>query len=449
MRKILLLLIAIAMTACSGDNNASAQPSDLETRVVADDLGIPWDMRIGPDGWIWFTERNGKFKRVNIETGEVALIKDIESVFQLNESGLLGFDFHPDFPNTPYIYMVYTYGSIVDMSERLVRFTYSNGTLTDETTLVDDIDAGHIHDGSRVMFDPDEMKIYMTTGEADEMPYSQDLESLNGKTLRINPDGSVPADNPFGNYVWTLGHRNAQGMVRANGILYQSEHGPDTDDEINIIEKGRNYGWPNVNGYCDKQNEQKFCEDSNVVEPIAAWTPTIATCGLDYYGHDAIPQWKNSLLLATLKGSTLYQLQLSEDGRDIVEEKKFFAGTFGRLRDVMVHPDGRVFISTSNYAGGNSIIEIKAKETSVDDGEDRGSLLRISPNPACGGANVEFSAIGAAELYIYNALGEVISQKGMPASGRESRYFELPRGSYFAVLVGRRGFISEPFIVLN
>jgi hypothetical protein len=190
----------------------------------------------------------------------------------------------------------------------------------------------------------------------------------------------------------------------------------------------------------------QFCEDSNVVEPLIAWTPTIATCGIDYYGHDAIAGWKNSILLATLKGSTLYQLKLSGDGSEIVEENKYFAHQFGRLRDVMVHPDGRVFISTSNYAGGNEIVEIKAKETGVGESKDKGRL-RISPNPSNGNINIEYPAAASCRLMIVNSLGEIIESTDSRSGG--GKYSNLPAGAYRAVLLCPDMNCSESFIIVN
>ena len=140
--------------------------------------------------------------------------------------------------------------------------------------------------------------------------------SLNGKILRLNLDGSIPANNPTpGSLVYTLGHRNPQGLVRLpSGRIYSSEHGENTDDEINLIEAGRNYGWPNVEGYCSTTERNAFCAANNVREPLAIWTPTLAVAGLAYYDHPAIPEWRGSLLMATLKASKLVQLQLSATG---------------------------------------------------------------------------------------------------------------------------------------
>jgi glucose/arabinose dehydrogenase len=199
----------------------------------------------------------------------------------------------------------------------------------------------------------------MTTGDAFNSGLSQSIKTLNGKILRINLDGSIPNDNPFpNNPVWSYGHRNPQGLVMVNNILYESEHGPAVEDEVNIIEKGRNYGWPDVEGPCDK-NEIAFCNTHNVKEPIwNSGNKTFAICGLDYYNSSRIPQWKNSLLLSALKNSELRQLKLSEDGRSIVETKSYFQDSWGRLRDICISPDGKVYLCTSNSGNDDLIVEI-------------------------------------------------------------------------------------------
>ncbi|MEJ7914343.1 MAG: PQQ-dependent sugar dehydrogenase, partial [Chitinophagaceae bacterium] len=186
---------------------------------------------------------------------------------------------------------------------------------------------------------------------------AQDGSGKNGKILRINLDGSIPSDNPVvNNPVWSLGHRNAQGLTANGNRLYASEHGPESDDEINIIEKGRNYGWPQVKGLCNETSEQVFCSANNVAQPIKTWTPTAAVCGLEFYNADAIPQWKNSLLLATLKNSRLYQLKLSAGGTEVVETNEFFNGVYGRMRDLCVAPDGKVYICTGNGSNDKIIV---------------------------------------------------------------------------------------------
>ena len=267
----------------------------------------------------------------------------------------------PGFQNNGFLYVVYDYNKNGNYTEKLIRFTFSNNTLTNPFVLLDNIKANSNHDGSRLWITNEpKPKIFITTGDALDQDLPQRTNTLNGKILRLNLDGSIPADNPIaGNPVWSWGHRNPQGLVLANGILYNSEHGPDSDDEINIIEKGRNYGWPNVKGFCDTRGEKIFCLANNVKEPIKTWTPTAAVCGLDYYSRSQIPQWKNSLLLVALKNARLYQLKLSSTGKEIIETHEFFNGEYGRLRDLCISPDGKVYICTSN--GDNDKIIVVAK----------------------------------------------------------------------------------------
>ncbi len=350
----------------------SAQTPDLETRDVITNLDTPWEILWGPDNRIWFTERPGRVSRMDPETGSRKVILTITDVHEQSESGLLGMALHPDFPDSPYVFLVYNYLSGSAIKERVVRYTWSVDTLTDRRLLIEDLQGNGNHNGSRLVATPDD-KLLVTTGDAQVTSLAQNHASLSGKILRMNLDGTVPSDNPWPNapgrsgYLYTTGHRNPQGLYLAsNGILYSSEHGPNNDDEINIITPGRNFGWPTVQGFCNQPAEQTFCNDSNVVEPIFAWTPTIATAGIEYYDNPAIPEWRNSLLLVTLKEQDLRQLKLSPDGRQIVSEAIFFNNQWGRLRDLCVSPDGRVFIATSERDGRGSpvtgddrIVEVK------------------------------------------------------------------------------------------
>ncbi len=348
----------------------------IETRTVVTGLDVPWEILWGPDDRIWATEREGRVIRVHPETGETVEILQLEDVYSQGESGLLGMAIAEE-GRTTRVFLVYTYPTPGPTLERLVRYDYNGTSLGNRTVILENIPASTIHDGSRLAIVGD--KLFMTTGDAANAENAQEMRSLSGKTLRFNLDGSAPADNPFAdvpspyNLIWTLGHRNAQGLVYGpNGILYSSEHGPDAEDELNIIMEGRNYGWPLVEGECDQQEELEACEELNVAEPIISWTPTLAVCGLDYYNADAIPEWKNSLLLVTLKERDLRQLQLSTDGRSVIEENIYFNGDWGRLRDLCISPDGRVFVATSNRDGRGSptrdddrIIEISSPELGI------------------------------------------------------------------------------------
>lgn len=367
-KSILLLLIVLTGFAIQSQSQIFIGTTEVETNSIVTNLDVPWEILWGPDDHIWLTERFGKISRLNPESGEITELITIGDVYEDGESGLLGMVLHPDFVNHPYVFVVYNYEGTYGPEERLVRYTYSGGQLASPLTLLEGIEGAGNHNGSRLVIDAD-LKLYMTTGDVTNTALPQDLSSLNGKVLRMNLDGSVPADNPFdGSYVWTLGHRNAQGLVISPlGIMYSSEHGTSTDDELNIIEKGRNYGWPNVQGFCSEPSEMQFCEDFNVVEPIAAWTPTVAVAGCDFYQHAAIPEWQNSLLVGCLSGSRLVALKLSSDGRSVISEESHFENEFGRLRDICISPDGRVFLAVSNRdvwgtprEGDDRIVEIVA-----------------------------------------------------------------------------------------
>lgn len=358
---LLLLPLSVAIHCKkSADNNdvvAPAGPVTIKDSVIVTGLNFPWEILWGPDNHIWMTERGGRISRVNPATGTVTPVFTIPEVVTNGEGGLLGMALHPNFSATPYVYLVYNYNSSGGYREKIVRFTYTGTTLSNPFPLLENIAASSIHNGSRLLIIGD--KLFVTTGDASNTALPQNTSSANGKILRLNLDGSIPADNPVaGNPYWSSGHRNPQGLVFANNILYASEHGPGNDDEVNIIEKGRNYGWPNVAGFCNETAELSFCTASNVKEPVKAWTPTIATAGLDYYNHDLIPQWKNSLLLATLKDARIYQLKLDNSFSAVTATAEYFTGKYGRMRDLCISGTGKVYICTSNGGNNDRIVEI-------------------------------------------------------------------------------------------
>lgn len=344
------LVAAIHCHKADSDNVEPPNAVELRDSVILSGLSHPWEILWGPDDHIWMTERGGRVSRVNPETGELQPLITINEVVDRGEGGLLGMALHPQFNVQPYVYVVYNYeNNGGDYLEKLVRFTWgpSTGTLTSPQTLLENIPAANIHNGSRLLIVGDQL--FMSTGDAANSSRAQDPQSLSGKILRLNLDGNVPGDNPVaGNPYWSLGHRNPQGLVYANNRLFSSEHGPNSDDEINIIRKNENYGWPTVRGYCDENDETSFCNANTVAEPIRAWTPTVATCGLDFYDSDLIPQWKNSLLLTTLKNQRVYQLKLSEDGNSVAQTNEYYEGRYGRLRDLCISPDGKVYFASSN-----------------------------------------------------------------------------------------------------
>ncbi len=330
----------------------------LKDSVIVQGLNFPWEILWGPDNFIWMTERGGKISRVNPATGAVSLLHTITEVASNGEGGLMGMVLHPNFSTIPHVFVAYNYNSS-GYKEKIVRFTYTGTALTNPVTIIENISASSIHNGCRLVITPD-LKLFITTGDAANQSLPQNTSSTSGKVLRLNLDGTIPADNPVtGNPYWSFGHRNPQGLVYANNILYSSEHGPSTDDEVNIIEKGRNYGWPNVPGFCDAGTEQTFCTNNNVKEPLKAWTPTVAVCGLDYYNNDLIPQWKNSLLMVALKEARLYQMKLDAANTNITSTSEYFANSYGRMRDICISPTGKIYICTSNGGNSDRIIEVR------------------------------------------------------------------------------------------
>jgi aldose sugar dehydrogenase len=362
---ILVILLSFAFAQCKKKSTPNPTPTPplgpvtIKDSVIVLGLNYPWEILWGPDNFIWMTERGGKISRVNVSTGSVTLLHTISEVVSNGEGGLLGMLLHPNFSASPHVFVAYNYNNAGNYREKIVRFTYNGTALVSPVTIFDNILAASIHNGCRMIITPD-LKLFITTGDAANQSLPQNTSSVNGKVLRLNLDGTIPADNPVaGNPYWSFGHRNAQGLVFANNIIYSSEHGPSTDDELNIIEKGRNYGWPNVPGFCDAGAEQTFCAANNVKEPIKAWTPTAAVSGLDYYNNDLIPQWKNSLLMVALKNARLYQMKLDGSFTAISETNEYFTSVYGRMRDLCISPAGKVYICTSNGGNNDRIIEIR------------------------------------------------------------------------------------------
>lgn len=408
----------------------SAQ-SNLATRTVVSNLDTPWEILWGPDNFIWVTERMGKISRINPVSGEIFEVIQIAEAKEIGEGGLLGMVIDPDFSMNNYFYVAYNYFNAASQyREKIVRFTFNpaSGKAANPFVLIENIPGANNHNGCRLIISPDK-KLIITTGDAQNTSYAQDLKNLSGKILRLNLDGTIPVDNPIaGNPVWSWGHRNPQGLAYSpdGKILYSSEHGPSSNDEINIIEKGRNFGWPNVEGFCDNQVEAAFCRDSNVVEPIYAWTPTLAVAGMEFYNSNLIPEWKNSLLVASLKASRITQLQLDTDLRKVVKTTDFYTNQFGRLRDLCISPDGKVYIAVSNKDGRGSpkanddrIVEIAPGSTTAKEFKDSG--IKIFPNPATKIITVTLKNehFKQAGYTMYNANGAVL-KSGVLNAGRTS-----------------------------
>jgi len=437
----------------------------VQTRILADHLYIPWDFHWGPDAWIWFSQRDGWIKKINPEDGEIQDVFKIEEVYEsFDNSGLHAMALHPRFPLVPYVYVNYTYSLY---GARLVRYTYSiqAETLVDSVHLIHNIRANFTHNGSRIVFENDSI-FYFAIGDGFTSMEVQDPTKLNGKILRMGINGEVPEDNPFpGSYTWSLGHRNPQGLVFGrDGKLYSSEHGEATDDELNLIEKGRNYGWPDVEGFCDLISEQSYCDEYFIREPLVAWTPTEAPCGLGYFDHESIPEWRHSLLQTFLKDKELKALRLSEDGKSILQETDYLSrkddvgkniGYYGRLRDVLVAPNGKIYISTSNREpnGGavvkeddDKIIELFNPNYSYSSGEDTvlGLESLIHPNPTQDYLNIRFAQELNYTLDLYDRSGKLVKSdrhnSGLNGSFYQFQRGQIEAGMFILVISSREGF---------
>jgi len=422
MKTYILLILFLTGKLFSFSQSILLDSTLVDTTTIATNLETVWELIYGPDGDIWYTERTGRVGKVNPITKQKTTLLQLNNVYEdaqnSSETGLLGMALFPNFIDTPHVFIVYNYLSGSNIRERLVRYTYTTNSLTNPVIILDNITGATYHVGSRIVITPDR-KIIMTTGDAGNTSLPQANSSLNGKFLRMNLDGSVPNDNPIPNsLIWAKGSRNAQGLVLApNGKLYSSEHGPNSDDEINIVTAGANLGWPNVYGMCNSPTELQFCADSNVTEPIKTWSPTIAPGGIDYYPHTIIPEFNNALLLVTLKEKDLRVLKLNALGTAITSEKIYFNNMYHRLRDVCVSPTGDIYIGTSNHDGratspfpiatDDRIIKISKKNVSTNIGNNLFSnTVLIYPNPATDNTFNNQSTNGCKQVSIKNILGQ-------------------------------------------
>lgn len=359
MRTLFFAVIITFLFSCKAENTTTS-PDDWPTdsvRTVKGSLNFPWEILWGKDDHIWMTERGGKISKINPKTGDVIFSQSLTDVVSNGEGGLLGMVQHPDFLTNGNFFVVYNYNSGGNYLEKIVQLQFANNSLSVVKNIITNIPASGIHNGSRLVILGD--KLFATTGDAAVPALSQTASSLAGKVLRFNLDGTIPADNPTpGSPVWSLGHRNPQGLVVNNNIMYASEHGDNIEDEINIVERNRNYGWPNVKGPCDNAGETPFCTGANKEPLWSSGSSTIAVCGLDYYNNSRIPAWQNSLLMTTLKDASLRVLKLSNDGLSITSQQTLFKNRFGRLRDICISPAGRVYLCTSNGGNTDVLVEI-------------------------------------------------------------------------------------------
>ncbi len=321
---------------------------DIE--IVAENLEIPWEIAFLPDGELLITERPGRV----LKLGAGRKIIEISGVRHVGEGGLLGLALHPEFSDNKQVYLYLTSSNNGNIVNRVERYKLQGDDLVGREVILEGIDGASNHDGGRIEFGPDGL-LYITTGDAQQPSLSQDTSSLNGKILRVTDEGEIPADNPFGNAVYSYGHRNVQGITwDESGNLWATEHGRSGVlsglDELNLIEKGKNYGWP------DFQGDDKGV---GIVSPI------IHSGASETWAPGDTETLDNSIFFVGLRGSTLYEAKL--DGTSVKSLVKHFEDEYGRLRVVRIGPDGYLYIATSNQDGRG-----RPKE-----GDDK--LIRINP----------------------------------------------------------------------
>jgi glucose/arabinose dehydrogenase len=319
------------------DEPSSEDPEEGPVRpevvaTVADGLEAPWGIDFLPDGSAIVTERDStRVLRVTpvSEGGDVEEIGTMDAAAPEGEGGLLGVAVSPDFDADSLVYLYLTTAE----DNRVVRAAYDGTSLAEPEVVLDGIPNGFIHDGGRLEFGPDGM-LYVSTGETGEPPLAQDRDSLAGKILRITPDGDPAPGNPFeGSPVWSWGHRNVQGLAFDEDRLWASEFGDSTWDELNRIRKGDNYGWPEVEG---QGNREKY------TDPQVVWrTENASPSGLAYLdGH---------VWMAALRGARLWRVDVSSGTAK--DPQDYFVGEYGRMRTVVVAPDGNLWVTTSNRDG--------------------------------------------------------------------------------------------------
>lgn len=301
--------------------------------VVAEHLTIPWGVAFLPDGSMLVTERSGTL--VHLNSGRTY---PVDGVAHVGEGGLLGIAPHPAFAENRYIYLYHTTRDDRGLLNRVVRYTYEDDTLSFDRIIIDDLPGARYHDGGRIAFGPDGM-LYITVGDAGNEDAAQNIDSLAGSILRLTPDGAVPEDNPYENAIWSYGHRNPQGLTwDASGRLWSTEHGRSGIrsgfDEINLIEAGANYGWPESQGDTVRSGTVAPAFHSGAE---VTWAPASAA----YYD--------GSVYFGGLRGETLYEAVI--EGDDVIELRTHLVGEYGRIRTVTLGPDNYLYLTTSNRDG--------------------------------------------------------------------------------------------------
>lgn len=362
-----------------GTANCTSAQSDLDAveseevtfRVVevVSDLDRPWAFEFLPDGRMLITERPGRMRV--FENGELREVSGLPEVRAQGQGGLLDVVKHPDFENNSLIYFSYSAAYEGGVGTNVSRAVLDGDELRDVERIfrMDPPGSGGRHFGSRLAFD-EQNRLFITIGDRghgarDASHPSQRLDRHHGKLLRVNDDGSVPADNPFVDRddahpeIYSYGHRNAQGLVYdlETGRIWQHEHGPFGGDTLNLIQAGANYGWPVATYGAEYRGRSEIGtvpeQRQDIVEPVTHWTlpHSIAPSGLALYRGDVFPEWEENLFVGALRQQHIRRVVLGEDGETVVHEEELLRNAVGRIRDVRTGPDGHLWFATDASPG--------------------------------------------------------------------------------------------------
>jgi len=362
----LFMLIIIFAFACGhappgkgAGEVVSAPESRVEFRIetVAENLEVPWSIVFAPDGRMFITERPGRvrvYENGKLKPEPLFKVPDVEPT---GESGLMGLALHPQFASNHLLYLSYAYRGNGEQLVRVVRYHETGSALTEPKVIIENIPAAPLHAGCRLRFGPDG-KLYISTGDSTHRELSQKLDSLVGKILRLNDDGSVPQDNPFVGRpnvrpeIWATGSRNSQGFDWQPGtnVMFETEHGPSGfeglgsgGDEFNLVERGANLGWPVIH-HRERQE--------GMVSPLLEYSPACAPASGMFYRGSAFTEFRGNFFFGCLRGTRIIRVVLN--GRQVVSQENLLEGQFGRIRDIAEGPEGAIYFSTSNHDGRGS-----------------------------------------------------------------------------------------------
>lgn len=334
----------------------SSEQAQFTVVELARGLEHPWGMTFLPDTRILITERPGRLRLFTPAGLQSQPIAGVPEVAAIGQGGLLDIALHPEFEATGWIYLAYAAAGPGGFGTQVARARWQQDQLTDLQVVFDmePKTGGGRHFGSRLAFSPSG-DLYISLGDRGERNRAQDLGDPAGSMLRLQADGSVPADNPFVDQsgalpeIFSWGHRNIQGMAvhPETGAIWTHEHGPRGGDEINILEAGVNYGWPLISygqEYSGGPVGRGLTAAEGLAQPILQWTPSIAPSGMAFYTGEAFPDWQGDLFVGALAGQYLERLEL--EGEQVVAQERLLAGQVGRIRDVRMGPDGLIYLLT-------------------------------------------------------------------------------------------------------